>query len=176
MVDQRRNQQSQISFLLEQKRKIQLEVRQRFSRYGDETVETIEEAAVEAHGLVRLLEKMGLPPTPHFDRQLDLINRFLSSNSPDLFLRKAKHQRMGEDSVRRWKVKTARQAGPDPLAGWVGPLFDEKGEYIGPERRSGAIRRKKNDRRRGVETISQNFRFGGERRKKRGRRKTDRLR
>ena len=175
--------QSVADLLLKQKKKMLDSVRERFARYGDKPCKLIKQAAFQPHGMMRLIERLGLSATPHFDQQLDALSRYLSERGPVAFVKRLEEAAAGSlESVGTPNTKDDAEA-PEQnepaqttaVAEPEKPLFDAQHNYIGPERRSGDERRSGVDRRASVETINTNKRYGGDRRRTL-RREADRLR
>jgi hypothetical protein len=110
------------------------------------------------------------------------------SPKPDKTSTQTKRAKHAKSNKTRDEVKPDRHAAPSkheskspPSAETRGPCaitpadwFDASGKYIGPERRASVKdRRSGADRRGAIESIPRNKRFGGERRKNKGRRTTD---
>ena len=157
--------------MLEQKRQVQREVRQRFARYGDEVCLKIEEAAVRPHGLQRMMESFGIPSHPDFKKQLERLARFLHDKGAQRFLYHLAQRETRPDFTT--PVPGMLKDSPEKSIPDEQPLFDENGRYIGPERRKKQERRQSQDRRSKSKTVRENRRFGREQRRYR-RRKEDR--
>ncbi len=164
--------QSLADHLLKQKQKVLESVIERFARYGDKPCKLIKRAACQPHGMMRLIERLGLPATPHFDQQLDMLSRYLSERGPMAFIKRLKQEAAGSrDPAETPNTKDGAEAPEqsDPaqataVAEPEKPLFDAQHNYIEPERRSERERRSGVDPRASVETINKNKRWGRDRR------------
>lgn len=184
------------SAMMQQKRKVVDLVRGRFARFGDEVLSVVLAFALQPRSMPVLLQRLNVRPAGNLEAQLDAVWEYIAQNSSKDFIKHVKYVKkrdveafdinklMGNASkeIRSTADGTgtptveapesdapAEPAADAPADHSAGPI-----QYHGPERRSGADRRKRNDRRHDVEAINRNRRFGGERRKRsRGRRKSD---
>lgn len=181
------------SAMMQQKRKVVDAVRGRFARFGDEVLSVVLAFALQPRSMPVLLQRLNIRPSGNLEAQLDAVWEYIAQNSSRDFIKHVKHvkkrdveafdiSKLLENASKELKSPGERAAvsagdaagaeAEEAVEGEGQPA--SAGDFYGVDRRSGADRRRKRDRRHDIEAINRNRRFGGERRKRpRGRRKTD---
>jgi len=193
----RREQQAHIQEQLQNRHRIQ----HVFARYGGDACRVIWEELRRHQGLQPVLQRLGLPAASSLDEELEVLQRFLNEHGSGPFMQRVRPHRDAKldwdifstpaetgghpvssnaDTVVATPTPAPRKTQRPLTQEMLGPAaltppdwLDSDGRYIGPERRKHADRRMGRDRREQIDSISRNKRYGGDRRKSRGRRKND---
>ncbi|MBN1517788.1 hypothetical protein JXA32_14585 [Candidatus Sumerlaeota bacterium] len=81
---------------LEHRFAVQRMVQRRFTKFGDDICNHLKQAAPDPHAMLRVLEKLGLPPVQQLDRQLARIEAFVANYGSDEYCKRLHVTSMNE--------------------------------------------------------------------------------